>query len=56
MSFIHPRKPSHARNVGVFLAGLGLLLAARPAAAQLPGSNLPAPRLLTESGPSRQHG
>jgi hypothetical protein len=47
MSFIHLRKPSHARKVGVFLVALGLLLSPRPAAAQLPGSNLPAPRLFT---------
>ena len=47
MSFTHPRKPSPARRVGVFLAAFGLLLAARPAAAQLPGSNLPVPRLYT---------
>ena len=47
MSFIHTRKPSRARNLGVFLATLGLLLAAGRATAQQQGSNLPAPRLLT---------
>ena len=47
MSFTLPRKPSHARKVGVFLVALGLLCATRPAAAQMQGSNLPAPRLYT---------